>query len=102
MPDRTEYETGARRPIEKTQPDENEKFSQNAAANKAPSSRPGNSEPMRDSSGKTRDSRERAETSWQTAGSASRKMAGIDPTSSQVGDAAKGVRRPGAYARDGR
>jgi hypothetical protein len=44
MPDPTSYETGARRPVEKTRRDDNEDFSQDAAGNKPPKSGVGNSD----------------------------------------------------------
>lgn len=45
MRERSNYETGARRPVEKTKPDDNEDFSQDAAANKRPKSGVENSGP---------------------------------------------------------
>ncbi|MGB3643452.1 MAG: hypothetical protein WBA15_03150 [Mesorhizobium sp.] len=56
MPDYTEYETGARHPVEKKQPDDNENFSQDAAANKRPPSGLGNSESKEDVNEKMRHS----------------------------------------------
>ena len=56
MPDHTQYETGARRPVEKTQPDENDNVSQDAATNKRPPFRFGNSIAKEDVNEKTRHS----------------------------------------------
>jgi hypothetical protein len=56
MPNHTEYETCARHPVEKRQPDDNENFSQDAAANKMPPSGLGNSESNEDVNEKTRHS----------------------------------------------
>jgi hypothetical protein len=56
MPDHTEYETGARHRVEKKEPDDNENFSQDAAANKRPPSGLGNSESKEDVNEKTRHS----------------------------------------------
>jgi len=47
MPGHTEYETGARHPVEKKHPDANEEFSQDAAANKRPPPEAGDSETPR-------------------------------------------------------
>lgn len=56
MADPTNYETGAREPIEKTQPDANEEVSQEVATNNLPPTRLGNSESVDDVNEKTRHS----------------------------------------------
>lgn len=98
MPDHTEYETGARHPVEKTQPDDTEKFSQDAAANKLPPSRVGNSEPIDDLNEKTRHSE------GQNASSlVSPKTSGGRPAiaaRSKDAKAPKSDRQPGAYTKE--
>lgn len=54
MPDRAAYETGVRAPVEKSEPDASEDFSQDAATNKPPPSPFGNSEPVDDLDERTR------------------------------------------------
>jgi hypothetical protein len=98
MPDHTEYETGARHPVEKTRPDDNEKFSQDAAANKVPPSRIGNSEPTNDFNEKTRHSE-----GQNAPRSASQKTSGAHPAIAARSKDAKtpeAGRQPGAYNKE--
>lgn len=51
-----DYETGARRPVERKGPDPSDAFSQQAAKNKRPADRYGNTEPVDETNEKARHS----------------------------------------------
>lgn len=103
MPDPTEYETGARHRVEKTQPDDNENFSQDAATNKRPPSGMGNSESVDDANEKTRHSDGQNPGRRPPSSPASQKTAGAGPAIAERSKDAKTTetgRQPGAYVKE--
>lgn len=100
MPDPTNYETGARAPVEKTQPDVNEEVSQDAATNKVPPLPFGNSEKVNDVEEEARHSDGQGPPFEAPPSPSTGQVAGVGPaTAEHAKDAPACVpnRQPGAY-----
>ncbi|MDQ0333419.1 hypothetical protein QV13_01190 [Mesorhizobium hungaricum] len=103
MPDDPNYETGAREPVEKKQPDANEDVSQGTATNKLPPTPFGNSEPVDDVDEKPRHSDGQSLPFEGSPSPSTEQIAGAGPAISERSKDAHASapnRQPGAYVED--